>query len=101
VTYVVLSHVLDEAADVYRLVVAEAVLREPADDAAPSETVYVNAEEFVFDATDDRWHRDGERRGPEKVAAEQRRIVRDALAERERAAEAPPAVELPGAGDAL
>jgi hypothetical protein len=128
---VVVRHVLDETAGVYRLVVAHAVVEEtiaPPDDAAMAahleavraaedagedppappepetlaETVFVHPAEFVFAADDPRWAgEDGERLPLETVAAVQRREVRDALEAREQASEPVEHPELPGVGDPL
>lgn len=68
---------------------------------------YANDEDFVFAADDPRWFHNGVRRPHDEVAAEQREIIKEALAER--AAKAAAGVQaaqeaitsLPGAGQEL
>ena len=118
---VVLEHVLDETASVYRITFGTEVTYEvpaPPDPEAESadddeqgveiRTRYENVETVVFAADDERWLTDdGERRPLDEVAADQRAIVREAFDERAREAEqrvlAEEAAthELPGVGEAL
>lgn len=63
-------------------------------------TEYVPTEDFVFAADDDRWAD----KAPAAIAQEQRRLIKEALDEREREAAANqpgPTAELPGVGTPL
>lgn len=101
---VVLEHVLDETAGVYRLTYASEEWVEQLNDAGEPETVAVRGDprEVIFDAGDDRWFADGHRRPADAVAAEQRTEVAAALAAQDAAAAAQPerrAIDLLGGGD--
>jgi hypothetical protein len=68
--YVVIHHALHSSEGVYRLVYAQAT-----DDEEP---VYFGHQEVVWDASDERW---AERTGKD-IAAEQRQLVKEVIAER-------------------
>lgn len=68
---------------------------------------YIGEEDFVFAADDERWFADGVRRPHDEVIAEQREIIKQALADRAARAQAEQEaaqaaiIELPGAGEEL
>jgi hypothetical protein len=118
----VLDHHLDPDEGVYRIVIGAPLRAEvqsttdegkPVHDEKTGEPVmetcivaYDAVEDVVFDAEDERWFKDGARRPHEEVAADQMRLVKDALLKREEKAKAQAARRakrepLPGAGDTL
>ena len=101
---VVVDHVHDEAAGVFRLIVGTPVY----DDAEePALIGYEPADDIVFSALDPQWHEDDDPDGPLRslgdIAAEQRAIVRDALTAPEDPPPDPPAepTPMPGVGEPL
>lgn len=126
-SYTVLSHVHDEEAGVYRLVVGRALVRPASirevlvtddegrafvDDESPQTTVeevpaevvgYVDVEDFVFADHDEQWKtKKGAPLTHSAIAARQRELVRAALDERAALEpELSATVELPGTGEAL
>ncbi len=111
----VLAHHLEPEIEVYRLAIGyvETVeVPEFDEDGEPVTTtddegvevpvttrqeVVVPVEDFVFAAFDERW----EGKGPDEIVAEQKRLVRAALRERETAAAEPKRLAMPGVGDPL
>lgn len=71
----------------------------PGEPLSETRTVLVPLEEFTFSGVDPKW----EDKGPDEIVREQKRIVRKALRERERAAEeqAGERLAMPGVGDPL
>ena len=121
IEHVVIDHHLDEQAGVYVVVIGVPVVsqmqkaREDGTVVLDAETQpiteskvvgYLDVEDFVFDAGDPRWFVDGERRADEDVAADQRGVILDALAERaavreKMAAQACEVTTMPGVGGLL
>lgn len=101
---IVLSHSLDPAAGLYRLVIGRKVTVPATEEADEIDLGVADEVDFVFDAGDKRWYtEDGQPRPEKDVAAEQKDLVREALAELQAQHDAldDDVHEMPGVGEEL